>query len=227
MKKIYNPYTDICGKNIFKGDLHFHSTLSDGKSSPQEMFDRLVEYGFDFCGLADHDLPNNEIMTHEQLLVFPGQEFSDENGHIVALNTPIIRKEHWDIGTQLEEISSSGGFSILSHPKIREFGTSQGLAYSPKRLIVDLAGLYDGMEIYTHNVGSGFKLAIDRLDAVWNAISLLQETDPDKPFGPIWGFSSSDGHHVDHISSNVGIMVWAEKLCQENIMSAIKAKSVT
>ncbi len=78
MNKIYNPYTDICGKNIFKGDLHFHSTRSDGKSSPQEMFDRLV------CDRpSEHLSLDYKIDGYEGFIRF---EAMDDAGHCAYTN---------------------------------------------------------------------------------------------------------------------------------------------
>ena len=57
-----NPYENISDLKTFKGELHFHSIRSDGKSTPGEMFDRFIECGFDFCALTDHDVSGEE--TH-------------------------------------------------------------------------------------------------------------------------------------------------------------------
>ena len=65
-----NPYADIAGRSVYKGDLHLHSTRSDGQCSPEEIFDRLIARGFDFCCLTDHDLPG-QTHSHRGLLVSP------------------------------------------------------------------------------------------------------------------------------------------------------------
>lgn len=218
-----NPYDKIKEMRSFKGDLHIHTNLSDGIASPQGMYARLRTCGFDFCCLADHDLPGSAPHFEDSLLALRGQELSDENGHVVALLSEINRKQYATISAQLIAVRESGGFSILNHPKIREFVSDQSPTYTASRLINELAGLFDGIEIYTHNVGSGFKLAIDRLDVVWS--STLNQQIKSEEFKPVWAFASSDGHAVRHITSNVGIMVWADDLNEKSIMNSIRKGS--
>ncbi len=215
-----NPYADVGGQKLFKGDLHLHSSLSDGDCAPEEMFDRLTECGFDFCCLADHDLPG-EARSHGDLLVLPGQEMSAETGHIVALSSETVRDESWNTARQLQAIAEAHGFSILSHPRIREFVKDQRPTYTPARLINELAGLFNGIEIYTHNLRSGPRVAIDRLDAIWTWLTTRRDEPEETPLIPVWGFASSDGHWADHITENVGILVWADELSQSSLLDAI------
>lgn len=220
-----NPYENINDLKTFKGELHFHSTRSDGKCTPEEMFERLKECEFNFCSLTDHDLPCEETHQYKNLLVLMGQEMSAETGHIVALLSKVTREEQWFTAQQLKAISASGGFAILSHPKIREFTKEQGLTYTAERLICEFPGLYDGIEIYTHNLarrGSGSGLAIDRLDVVWSAMVFPWGAFVKKAFKPVWGFATSDIHHVNYISENVGIMVWAQELSEKSLLDSIR-----
>jgi hypothetical protein len=186
------------------------------------MFAHLSELGFAFCCLADHDIPREKTRFHAKLMILPGQEMSAESGHIVSLFSKVKRRENWSTKEQLEAIRHSGGFAILSHPKIREFIALQGLTYNSKRLLCEFPELYDGIEVYTHNVGSGFKLAIDRLDAIWSSYIFTWGALYDRPFSPVWGFASSDGHQVSHITKNVGIVLWMKSLTEENIREALK-----
>lgn len=166
---IINPYKDIMGKKLYKGDIHFHTNLSDGIASPEAMFERLITCGFDFCNPTDHDLPG-KVGLYNDLVILSGQEMSSAKGHIVALNCNIIRNEKWNITEQIKYIRTSGGMAILSHPKIREFITDQSPTYTADRIVNELNLDFDGIEIFTHNVTSGFKNAIDRLDVVWTAL---------------------------------------------------------
>ena len=213
---ITNPYRDIAGKKLYKGDIHFHTALSDGASSLEKMLDRLIECGFDFCAPADHDLPGSHG-KQDGLTVLACQEMSSDDGHIVALNTQVVREESWSIVEQIKSIRSTGGMAILSHPKIREFIPRQSPTYSADRLINEFKLEFDGMEVFTRNVGSGFKTAIDRLDLVWTALHFQEK------FAPVWGFASSDGHHVDHITPDTGIMVWSVSCEPEDLLEAIYA----
>ena len=215
-----NPYAAIAGRNTYKGDLHLHTTRSDGQCSPEEMFERLLVCGFDFCCLADHDRPG-KTHHYRDLLVLMGQEASAETGPVVVLSSAAVRDPEWTTAEQLSAFRASGGYTILSHPKIREFTARQGPTYTAQRLLCELPGLFDGIEVYTHNVGSGLRVAIDRLDVVWSAMVLASGAQVSDEFRPVWAFSSSDGHHVDHINENVGIIVWAEALSPSALMASI------
>ena len=211
---LINPYKDTKNKKQYKGDIHFHTNLSDGVFSPDAMFYRLIKCGFDFCAPADHDIIGAPG-TYNGLVILKNQEMSSNKGHVVALNSNAVRKEAWGIAEQIESIRKNGGMAILSHPKIREFISDQSLTYTADRLINELNLKFDGIEVFTRNVGSGFKCAIDRLDVVWTALI----DNPD--FKPVWGFASSDGHHIDHITKNTGIMVWSPNLTSEELLNAI------
>ena len=215
-----NPYATIAGRNTYKGDLHLHSTRSDGQCSPEQMFERLIACGFDFCCLTDHDVPGQTHLHHD-LLVLMGQEASAETGHVVVLSSPVLRDAEWTTAEQLNAFRASGGYTILSHPKIREFTAEQGPTYTAQRLVCELPDRFDGIEVYTHNVGSGPRVAIDRLDVVWSAMVYPWGARVPEEFRPVWAFGASDGHHVDHITENVGIIVWADALSPTALMASI------
>ena len=215
-----NPYADIDGLIDYKGDLHLHSTRSDGQGTPEEMFDRLIDRGFDFCCLADHDLPS-QTQRHHGLLALTGQEASAESGHVVVLSTNLVRAAEWTTAEQLAAFRASGGFTILSHPKIREFTPRPGPTYTARRLVCELPGRFDGIEVYTHNVGSGPRVAVDRLEVVWSAMVLPWGAQIAEEFRPVWAFGASDGHHVDHINENVGVVVWADTLSPAALMASL------
>ena len=39
---------------FFKGNTHAHSTMSDGRLSPEEVFETYQSSGYDFLALTDH-----------------------------------------------------------------------------------------------------------------------------------------------------------------------------
>jgi len=41
--------------NWFKGNLHMHTTESDGEFTPQQAVDAYHEQGYDFLAITDHD----------------------------------------------------------------------------------------------------------------------------------------------------------------------------
>lgn len=44
-----------------KADLHFHTTLSDGRDKPEQVLANLVSSGVEFATLTDHDLVSDDF----------------------------------------------------------------------------------------------------------------------------------------------------------------------
>ena len=72
--------------NWYKGNLHCHSTNSDGKLSPKEVVDLFKENGYSFLCFSDHDIYTDyrSEFDSEDFIILPGLEASvnlfDESG---------------------------------------------------------------------------------------------------------------------------------------------------
>lgn len=65
-----------------RGDLHCHSTHSDGDSTPEALLDRARSLGFDFLGITDHNAPPFAGRTPvDGPLLIPGTEVTTYRGH--------------------------------------------------------------------------------------------------------------------------------------------------
>lgn len=64
------------GKNAYKANLHSHSTVSDGKWTPEEMKERYKAHGYSIVAYTDHAvlITHNEL-TDESFLALNGFEF--------------------------------------------------------------------------------------------------------------------------------------------------------
>ena len=86
-----------------KGDLHMHSTFSDGRTSPFAMVMACLDAGMDFLSVTDHDAQEGSLdaikkvkKNNIDILVLPGEEISvggkkdmsvaQGNGHILCIN---------------------------------------------------------------------------------------------------------------------------------------------
>jgi len=59
-----------------KGNLHSHTTRSDGQASPQELADWYDRNGYDFLAITDHNtITDVAALKTEQLLLIAGVEF--------------------------------------------------------------------------------------------------------------------------------------------------------
>ncbi len=124
---IANPFSlaDADGYAWLKGNLHSHTTNSDGKPSPQERLDGYVNQGYDFLCISDHHeitrvdsvhVPDGFIAVQGAEL-HPDNPFGGQKHHFVCLNI------HEDIDAQnmppqhvIDAVNDQGGSVWLAHP---------------------------------------------------------------------------------------------------------------
>ena len=72
--------TGLCTEgNWYKGNLHLHSTNSDGVRTPEEVAKVYREHGYDFISFTEHEhYTYNQELDSEHFLIIPGTELSCE-----------------------------------------------------------------------------------------------------------------------------------------------------
>jgi len=85
---IFAASPGLAKKKAYKGDLHIHTTYSDGGKSPIWMAIMGKKLGFDFIAITDHDkyFPSLEAIKEARemnlnLLIFPGEEITAYDGN--------------------------------------------------------------------------------------------------------------------------------------------------
>lgn len=120
--------------NWYKGNLHMHTTLSDGKISPGEACDIYREKGYDFIAITDHRKPSR-AGEHKGMVLIPGAEWDYGNGreypvyHILSIGTEsdlqlcdFYREGKLPVGNvitpqkMIDRINAASGIAILAHP---------------------------------------------------------------------------------------------------------------
>ena len=120
--------------NWYKGNLHMHTTLSDGKILPGEACDIYQEKGYDFIAITDHRKPSR-AGEHKGMVLIPGAEWDYGNGreypvyHILSIGTEsdlqlcdFYREGNLPVGNvitpqkMIDRINAAGGIAILAHP---------------------------------------------------------------------------------------------------------------
>ncbi len=76
--RIYNPYAKR-QKLTLKGQMHCHTTNSDGKLSPLELCQKYQSVGFDFLTITDHEYITPEPEGNE--LIWLGDSYENTNGN--------------------------------------------------------------------------------------------------------------------------------------------------
>jgi len=142
-------------QRFFKGNLHMHTTRSDGTRSPKDAVNTYREHGYDFVALTDHNLVGNESFLENNMLVLSGIELDytlpGEELHIVGIG---IRKElesnlEYRYGPQhgINQIRRFGGRAIIAHPawSLNSLATLSGLQN------VTAAEIYNSMSTAPRN----------------------------------------------------------------------------
>ena len=116
--------------NWYKGNLHCHTTESDGEISPAEVALYYKKLGYDFLGIADH-YKLTPVETYESpagILGIPTAEFAGvRRAHVVGAwidsDAPAFRRDDEDtclisdlFRGILKQIEVAGGTPVLCHP---------------------------------------------------------------------------------------------------------------
>jgi hypothetical protein len=117
----------------FRGNIHAHTTVSDGTVTPEKQAEDYRAQGYDFLALTDHNvMPTHAALTRDDFLMMPGWERDIPYGttkciHLVGLfpqGTPddtFVRRERGNPETMsmqdlVDEMKGEGQFVVLAHP---------------------------------------------------------------------------------------------------------------
>lgn len=109
----------------FRGNLHLHTTRSDGMLSPQEAIRLYAKADYDFLAITDHWHAWDEEDSYEQMAIFPGIELNADpdpyqTAHIIGfgVTSAIEAAANRSMTPQqlIDAIRQVGGFALLAHP---------------------------------------------------------------------------------------------------------------
>jgi hypothetical protein len=136
-----------------RGNLHTHSTASDGIRSPQAVVDHYAAEGYDFLSITDHGkITDPSKLEPRGIILIPAQEISlgrTEAGttfHIVAIGIKTQLK-HRDFNLEgdpqraINDAKKQGAVVILAHPYWSGLNKNDMLHLTS----------YDGVEVYNSN----------------------------------------------------------------------------
>ncbi len=101
------------------GNIHIHSTYSDGSGTIEEIAASAISAGLDFIIVTDHfslqALP--EEGYREKLLLLVGMEINDDHNHYLALDIRKAVANNTDQPqTVIDSVNQQGGIGIIAHP---------------------------------------------------------------------------------------------------------------
>jgi hypothetical protein len=156
----------------FRGNLHTHTTNSDGDSPPDEVVAWYRDAGYDFLALTDHDfltLPRDHAAAAGRMVLVHGEEITAGDVHVNALGIratipPVIGATVGEtLQRNVDAALAGGGVASVNHPNFRWQVTSADLiALRHCRLLEVFNG---GPE--TNNAGGRGRPSHD---ALWDAV---------------------------------------------------------
>ncbi len=128
------------GTGWYRGDLHLHTTHSDGEREPDELIREAREGGLDFIASTEHNtISANQVWgsyVPDDMLVIPGEEVTTRHGHWLALGLPPgawvdwrYRPEDGSFAEHAARTRAAGGVVVAAHPKVPVPGAAWEFGY--------------------------------------------------------------------------------------------------
>src|ERR1700728_3165853 len=206
---------------FWRGNLHTHSTLSDGALKPEDVVEAYKRTGYDFLQLSDHflgrfdwpiadtrNLRSNDFTTLIGAEVHAMATSAGEYWHIVATGLPLDfpPAEPDETGPMLAaRAREAGAFITMAHPSWSQLTIEDGRSL----------GAAHAVEVYNHTCavltdrGDGFYL----LDQLCNENRRLTAVAGD----------DAHFHNGDLDAFGAYVMVKSESLEPESLLGALKA----
>ncbi|HEX3584096.1 MAG TPA: CehA/McbA family metallohydrolase, partial [Thermoanaerobaculia bacterium] len=155
----------------FRGNLHTHTTESDGDSPPAEVVRWYGEHGYDFLVISDH---NKVTAVHDdKLLLIPGEEVTDRFAkkplHVNAIGvTKVVAPQHGDsivstLQHDVDAVRDAGGIAEINHPN---FGWAFGADEMKQVNGFTLLEIASGHPLVNMQGGGG----VDSAETMWDAL---------------------------------------------------------
>jgi len=106
----------------YVGNLHIHSSLSDGAATIGEITQTASKIGLDFIILNDHDFMADSLHLdaegfHSEVLTLVGLEIGKLSHHYLAYGVDeMVRAGESDPQKVIDRVNKQGGFGFLAHP---------------------------------------------------------------------------------------------------------------
>lgn len=167
------PWSEMrrADKTWYKGDFHSHTTLSDGRMTPEERMRHAESRGLDFFAATDHNvLPTS--WPAGRTLVIPGMEVTSKLGHANAIGLrdwiewrPVAADG--GLGSEegmnriLADAGRCGALRSINHPMLEP--------WTWKFRHTKLADI-DALEVWNDPNNPGSPQATEQALAIWSAI---------------------------------------------------------
>lgn len=211
MPTLVHPYEDFSRGQWLRGNLHTHTTRSDGAAAPQAVIDAYAKLGYDFLALSDHDVfshaPEHAPTDPRGLLMLPGNEVTANGPHMLHIGGDRKVEPSAQRQQTLDTITAGPGFAVVNHPNWQD-----NFDHCPIESMRAWNG-YVGMEIYNGVICrlTGSPYADDKWDM------LLTEG------RRLWAFANDDMHDPSKDLQLGWNMVLARERSVAGVLDALRA----
>ena len=180
-----HPYKSLHGGRWLRGNLHAHTTRSDGQSTPQAVVDAYADLGYGFLMLSDHDIVHTSAdlaaLNSRGLILIPGYEITANGVHMLHVNAGKTIHPHADRQRVLRAANKvARSFIVVNHPNWHA-----DFDHCTYEQLSRWQG-YLGIEIYNGVIErlEGSPLATDHWDRLLSSGR------------KVWGFANDDRHRA-------------------------------
>jgi len=180
--KIENPYEGIDSNSWLRGNLHAHTTASDGRSPIQDVINAYATLGHDFLMISDHDILTNAEdhakLDNRGLILIPGNEVTRDGPHLLHVGADRLVEPSADRQLVIDTVNAGAGFVVMNHPN-----WTQDFNHCPFEQLAELEN-YLGLEIFNGVITrlDGSPYATDKWDRLLTRGRRL------------WGLANDDSH---------------------------------
>lgn len=198
----------------FKGNIHAHTTNSDGWFSPESLVRSFHASGYNFLAITDHwKLTSLNFKNSDDFILLPGTELNGGataagDFHIVGLGIKkkieMLRQsaDMYSAQDLIDMVHEAEGMAILAHPSWNSVTSAD---------ILPLEGLL-GLEIY--NSGCDAEIARGYGDIQYDEVLARNKK--------MFCVAVDDCHRIYYDAFKGWIFVKAKQLTEKAILSAIK-----
>jgi len=209
--RIEHSYDKLTGGRWIKGNLHTHTTVSDGECPRQQTVDAFADRGYGFLAITDHDVLTSkkdlQKLESHGLALLPANEVSANGVHMLHIGARTRVKPLADRQAVITAVNAdAGSLLIVNHPNwFAQFD------HCPHNLLQEWQG-YAGIEIYNGviEILEGSPLATDHWDRLLSAGRR------------VWGFANDDVHKLAHIGIAYNV-AYVNQQTPDAVLDALRA----
>ena len=220
-----NIFAEENGESWYKGNVHTHTTNSDGDSSPDKVVQWYKSHKYNFLVISDHNYLTKtaplDTDKNDQFILIPGEEITSKNAlHLNALGIKEVipaasgNNKIEIIQQNIDNTRRGGGIPIINHPNFHWAVSGETIKKTKNCCHFELFNGHPGV----NNFGGG---GFPSTEEIWDDVLSSGKR--------MYGVASDDAHHFkkefSKNRSNPGrgwICIKAKKLTPENILDAIE-----